>query len=328
MVFIAFVALAAPGVSGHQDSGRPVAAHVIRGRVVDPHQLRPQDAVLMLGHVVNGGFGSVPVSTAADGSFVTRAVDPGTYVLQLVRTPHSATTPATAVGLTFVQVDTSDVSGVNVEVRPDTALTGRFRMETANPGAAWPTQIVVSAILALDGMPSLDAVPAAGAPAGRFVLHNAFGPRVLRCGYTLAPGTWWWPSHVLLDGVDVTNVPTDFSTHENGRLEIVFAAHPARITGTVVDSRGNAVSAPWILAMAADVTRRQEWATTSDVAQGNTSGRFSLPARPGQYLVSAFGQGTFDSWAAARRQILRFGSRGVRVDVHEGKNSPVTLTVQ
>jgi hypothetical protein len=88
------------------------------------------------------------------------------------------------------------------------------------------------------------------------------------------------------------------------------------------------MSAPWILVMAADVTRRQEWATTSDVAQGNTSGRFSLPARPGQYLVSAFGQRTFDSWAAARRQILRFGSRGVPVDVNEGKNSPVTLPVQ
>ena len=61
--------------------------------------------------------------------------------------------------------------------------------------------------------------------------------------------------------------------------EDLFAAHPARIAGTVVDTRGNAVRAPWILVVAADGTRRQEWATTSAVAQGDTIGRFSLPAR-------------------------------------------------
>jgi hypothetical protein len=327
VVFVVLIALAMPGVPLHQDTGGAVPGHVIRGRVVDPHQLRPKDAVLMLGHEMNGGFGSVPVSTAADGSFVTRPVAPGTYVLQLVRTPHSTTSAATPVGLAAVRVDTSDVSGVSVEVRRDTALTGRFRMETDRPGTAWPQQIVVNAILALDGMPSLDSVGAEGAAAGRFVLHNAFGPRVLRCGYTLAPGAWWWPSHVLLDGVDVTNVPTDFSAHENGQLEIVFVAHPARITGTVVDSRGNAVRGPWIVVVAADAARRQEWATTSDVAQGDTVGRFSLPARPGRYLVTAFVEDRFESRVAARRQILRFGSRGVPVDVQERRDSTVTLTV-
>ena len=328
LVLIVVVALAAAGVSRVQDIRKRDLRHVIRGRVVAPARFRPQDAVLMLGHEVSGGFSSMPVSTAADGSFVTHPVAPGTYVLQVVRTPHSATTAATVVGLTIVRVDASEVSGVNVEVRRDSTITGNFRIESDSTGTAWPPQIVVNAILALDGVPSLDPVTAAGAPAGRFVLHNAFGPRVLRCGYTLAPGTWWWPSHVLLDGVDVTNVPTDFSTHENGQLEIVFAAHPARITGTVVDARGNAVRAPWILIVAADVTRQQEWATTSAAAQGDTVGRFSLPARPGRYLVSAFRQTTFDSWPTARRQILRFGWSGVPLEVDKGRNSAVNLTVQ
>ena len=123
-------------------------------------------------------------------------------------------------------------------------------------------------------------------------------------------------------------MPTDFSTYENSQLEIVFATHPARITGTVVDTRGNAVRAPWIFMVAADAIRRQEWATTSDVAQGDTLGRFSLPSRPGRYLVSAFAQSTFDSWPSARRQILRRGSGGVPVQLDARRNSTVKLTVR
>ena len=148
------------------------------------------------------------------------------------------------VGFNIVTVGTADVSGVTVEIRRDTALTGRFRTESDNPSAEWPPHLSVGAFLALEGMPMLPGPGADGAPAGRFVLRNAFGPRVLRCGYTLAPGNDWWPSQVILNGVDITNVPTDFSAHENGRLEVFFTQHPARIAGTVIDADGQPVRAP------------------------------------------------------------------------------------
>jgi hypothetical protein len=148
-------------------------------------------------------------------------------------------------------------------------------------------------------MPLLNGTVAEGAPAGEFALRNAFGLRVLRCGYTLAPGSWWWPSRVILDGVDVTNVPTDFSEHENGRLEIVFTQHPARIAGTVTDAQGRRVTAPWIMVTPADRASWQHWATTSIVGQGDPTERFSIPALPGQYRVNALPQTTFHSWGCA-----------------------------
>ena len=205
----------------------------------------------MLGREDGGSFVSIPVSIGADGSFITPRLSPGTYVLEVVRTPHSATKRAT-VGLTIVRVGAADVPGVTVVVRRDTAITGRFRMESDNPQAEWPPHIVVNAFLALEGTPVMYGTVADGAPAGKFVLRNAFGPRILRCGYTLAPGTWWWPSRVILDGVDITNVPTDFSAHEDGQLEVVFTQHPARIDGTVADVQGQPVRAPWILVSAED----------------------------------------------------------------------------
>jgi hypothetical protein len=80
------VALGAPGASRVQDSGSTDLRHVIRGRVVDPARLRPLDAVLMLGYESSGAFRSVPVSTVADGSFVTRPVAPGTRACSAVVT--------------------------------------------------------------------------------------------------------------------------------------------------------------------------------------------------------------------------------------------------
>lgn len=127
-----------------------------------------------------------PVTIAPDGSFVTPPLNAGTYILQLVRTPQSFEHAEAVVGFRIVDVGTSDVSGITVDVRRDTAIRGRFRMESDDPAAEWPTHIGVSAYLALEGMPLGPGIHAEGAPAGEFVLRNAFGPRVLRCGWALA----------------------------------------------------------------------------------------------------------------------------------------------
>jgi hypothetical protein len=105
----------------------------------------------------------------------------------------------------------------------------------------------------------------------------------------------WWPARVLLDGVDITNVPTDFSAHETGRLEVVFTQHPARIAGTVIDVSGQPVRAPWILVMSADPALQQEWAATNEVAQGNTKGRFSIAVMPGRTSSPLFRKRHSDS---------------------------------
>lgn len=99
---------------GQQQSS---ACYTIPGRVSDPHNLRPAEAVLMLGSQQGDSFASAPVRLQRDGTFVTDAVAPATYVLRLVRTPHSSTHAATDVALTIVEVREADVTGVVVEVR-------------------------------------------------------------------------------------------------------------------------------------------------------------------------------------------------------------------
>lgn len=302
--------------------------YLISGRVVDPHRLRPEAAVLMLGREEDGGFGSVPVPVGADGSFTTRRLPPATYALEVVRTPNSSTKPATVVGLSLVSISAADMTGVEVTVERDTAVTGTFRMESDNAAAQWPTMIIVNAFLALDGAPLLNGAGAEGAPAGRFVLRNAFGPRVLRCGYSVTEGSPWWPTRVLLDGSDVTNVPTDFSTHENGQLEIVFTQHPARLAGTVNDRQGRPVRGAWVLVFGADRSLWQPWATTSHAVQADEQGAFRFASLPGRYLVRVLPPTAFPSERLALKQMERYASGAVSVELGQRERKMLRLAVQ
>jgi hypothetical protein len=322
--------IAAPLTAALQDFGPAPNGRTISGRVLDPHQLRPEDLTLMLGRPNGRGDGVSyqPIRIDSDGAFVTEQLASDTYVLRLVRTPHSATKPEMLVGLALVTVAASEVSNVTVEVRRDTAITGTFRMESDNSAAVWPPHIAVGAYLAVDGMGFLDSAGADGAAGGKFILRNAYGPRVLRCGYTLAPDSKWWPSQVILDGVDITNVPTDFSAHENGHLEVVFTQHPARIRGTVTDESGQPVRAPWILVAAADPALRQHWSSMLHAVQGNTRGEFSIAVTPGRYLVAAVPQETFTSYPMTQRNILPMTSTGLAVEVTTREIKDVKIPIR
>ena len=322
-------ALGAPLTSAFQNFGAVSNGHTISGRVIDPHQLHPEDLTLMVGRPDGDGMSSRPIRIDANGSFVTERLGSDTYVLELVGTPNSPTKPSTTVGLTIVPLGTSDVSDVIVEVRSDTAITGTFRMESDNPAAVWPPHIHVLADLALNEMTFLGSRGADGAPGGKFVLRNAFGPRVLRCGYTLAPNSRWWPSQVMLDGLDITNVPTDFSAHENGRLEVWFTQHPARIRGTVTNATtGRPVPAAWVLVAAADPALRQDRSSMLHEVQGNTRGEFSVAVTPGRYLVAAVSQEKFVTYQAARKDILRMTSGGLPVEVKTREIKDLNLRIQ
>jgi hypothetical protein len=304
-----------------------VKGHVISGRVMDPLGLRPPEAILTLGVEDNGGFSAAPIQTQADGSFVTPQLRPATYVLQVVRTPHSPTQRATVVGLTIVPVTTADVTGVTVVVRRDTALKGRFRMESDNPAAPRPKAIIVNAYLALDGAPLLNGTVAEGAPGGRFVLRNAFGPQVVRPGYMLS-GASWWPTRILLDGADITNVPTDFSKHQDGELEVVFTQHPARFEGTVRDREGRPAPRAWVLLCAADRNLWQAWATTSQAVRADANGVFRLTSLPGRYHARALAPSTFLSRSNARQRAAQLAPGGLAVELGERELKTFDLVIR
>ena len=324
-VLIAAVDLAPPADARAVQPGVRTDAlaseYTISGRVLDPKGLKTKDAILQIWRRDPDGEGSsgVPVPTAADGSFVTARVPSGTYLLEVVRTPYSTKAPATTVGLRMVTVTGANVDGADVEVHKDFALQGRFHMESDNPRAPWPPHIVVNAFVALHGTSLWKGTVADGAPGGRFVLRNAFGPRVVRPGYSLEPGVSWWPSRVLLDGKDVTNIPTDFSHHPNAQLEVVFTQHRAGLDGIVQTADGRPAPGAWVMLCAADPKLREAWATTSHAVRTDPTGRFRITTLPGSYLARAYAPNAFASRAIALQHLadIEAGAQAVQVAERE-----------
>jgi hypothetical protein len=304
------------------------AGFVISGHIVDPHRLRPQTATLLLGHQEGSSYSSTPVEVAADGSFRTVRVTPGTYVFELVRDAFAPGAHGGVIGFATATVAASDVSGVRIDVRRDSTITGRYRLESDNPRAEPPPHIHVIAFLALDGESILTHSPPENGPDNTFVLRNLFGPRVLRCGYQLAPGSFWWPSRVLLDGRDVTNVPTDFSHHPDARVEVVFTQHPARLAGMVKNAQGQPAPAAWVLVTGSDPASWQPWATTSEVVQTNARGQYAVVVPPGEYRVNAVPEVRFPSRTVARSGMSRVAFGGVAVAVKDRETTRVDVTLQ
>ncbi len=231
------------------------------------------------------------------------------------------------IGFSIVTVTTADVTGVEVTIRRDVALTGQFRMESDNPAPVWPPHITISAYLALDGMPMMPGTGADGAPGGKFVLRNAFGPCVLRAGYSLAPGHSWWPARVLLDGVDITDVPTDFSLHENGRL-VVGSRSILLLAGTVTDEQGRPIADARMVAFPSDRKLWQERSNRYHVAKADAQGQFRFAALPGQCLVRALPPDGYTSKSRlALNEFERLAVGAERVDVEQRELKTLRLTI-
>jgi hypothetical protein len=198
---------------------------VISGRVEDPLRIRPANIMLMVGYERDGLGVAYPVTIAANGTFATNTLLPAKYVLTLVRDPYSATRKSMPIGLAIAEVVNADVTGVNVTIRPDVTVVGRFRAES---GIQLPSGSVVTACLSDEGLRVAACQVAESAPDGRFLLRNAFGPRFLQVDWPASPTQRNNKPRVLLDGKDVTDVPTDFSANPSADLQIVLSSPRAK----------------------------------------------------------------------------------------------------
>jgi hypothetical protein len=300
---------------------------IITGHIVDPHQLRTPDMTLLMWYQTRPYASSGdPIPLAADGTFVTPPLLPGTYVFEATRASSSAA--ADLRGVAVVGVGVSDVSNVRLELRRPTVLTGRYRMESDDPEARWPSHMYLIANLALDGLDLGTSHVFEGGPNGTFVLRNAFGPRILKYGGGQEPGRSWWPARVVLDGKDITNVPTDFSRHEGGALEFVLTQHPPRLEGTVTDAYGRLAGLAWVVAIGADRGATQPWSARTFIERSGPTGRFSMPVTPGRFRIHALPGGAFQRIEEGRYGLSGIGPGGTPVTVQPREQKTVALTLQ
>lgn len=325
------VTLIAPGGSVQRSSVHAVypPTLAISGRVVDSRGGVPRNLVVVTWRESGMGFGGSSVRLGENGEFAARGLEPGTYVLQArPRGEPGGGPPGSEGGVAIVILEDADLTGVTITTRPGTNVRGTVRFEAERPGAATP-RVVVNAVVPVREMTQGPMVSSGAAVDGAFVLNNVHGEVVLRCGWTRpASGERWWPKAVLLDGADITNVPTDFESRPDGRLEVVFTERFTGISGRIVDEAGRPVPDALAVVLSANPDLWQGWSTTTEVPRVDATGRFTVGVLPpGDYLAVAFPAGAFSSTSAVLNHVRDLVPLATRVVVSGGERAPVELVI-
>lgn len=264
--------------------------HSISGRVITSTGAPTREPFLMLGYDDGDSGKGESVAISPDGSFRTRELRAGRYLLVAgpLAEPNQPDGPAER-GVVAVTIRDADLTAVLLQTRPSIAVRGHVRYDGAGPPPSRSGGHVFAAP-AFDGIGITGTTPSANIAAdGTFALWVAPGPSVIRGAYGSFrdPSHSWWTGPVLLDGRDITNVPTDFEQHSDGKIELVLTDHPAGVEGLVFDETGLPVEGATVVVFGADPDLWRPWATSSQVIKTNADGYFGLTLPPGPALAVA-----------------------------------------
>lgn len=232
-----------------------------------------------------GGGMSSGVDLREDGTFEIRGVKPGSYALQVspMRSGPDDDPGADAeFAHMLVAVLDSDVEGVALVTHSGASVSGEVVYDEPPPPSAQP---------ALVGAPPVSRrmfnswSQAKVASDGTFVLRGLFQRRVIRL---MSPPRGYWLSAVTLDGVDITDKPTEFKPGATSRVVITMTRRMAELSGRVLDGQGKPRPETAVLAFSDDRAQWFQAATTTRFGGSDDKGEYRLNGlRAGTYLIIA-----------------------------------------
>jgi len=252
---------------------------------------------------VDGGT-SLGQPIEADGTFRVEDLTPGRYVVSArpAFDPARKSADGAEGAFTMVTVVAQDVGPVHLRTTPMHSMQGRVRFESDDPDPVKPLHLHLSASTVMRGAAAETYASGARLQAdGSFTLYNLLGPTIVRFGMEMQPGHFWYAGPVLLDGKDITNVPTDFAEHQGSDLEVIFTQRCSAIAGRARDASGTPIPGAYVIAMSADSSLQEAWSSTTMATQADDNGRYWMNLPAGPYLVAAVAPTTFLSWEHARR---------------------------
>ena len=229
------------------------------------------------------GFGAM---VTPNGAFVIRNVPPGEYdVIARYSAPADPSVPRPDANqeLATVKVDvsTGDVEGLVLVTRPGATVTGDVVFDDPLPQGAHANLFAQSA----------DRRPFMGAPMielkeKTFTMRSVFGPVLLRGSVAAGPG--WGLKAVLLNGKDITDVPTTFTASDSGHLQVVFTARAPGLEGLVLDDAGKPTMEATILVFGQDPATWQSRSSFVRTTRAIKDGKYGLNGlREGRYFAVA-----------------------------------------
>jgi len=302
--------------------------YTLSGRVADDHGQPVRDVTVRIGHESDGAFIAESCDVGPDGVFRSPDLEPGLYVVDASASSQDSAT--TMGGYAAVTIRDADVADVAVTLHRSAVFAGQVKFESERGGDAPRPPIAVHAFLAVERMRMNHSAVASVADDGTFILRDLHGPRLIRVGYAGASNSSpWWLKAVRLDGVNVTNVPIDFSTKPSARLEVVFSDRPTAVVGVVHDEAGLPVEGARVLLFAEDESMWAAWSTAVQSGTSDENGRFwfvdAMPA--GDYRAIAVRDNAPPSVAAAVEELPRLDRFATTIAVGESKVARIELMI-
>ena len=257
----------------------------VSGVVLDSRGMPLASANGVLSRAAGLNAGSLGFTSDALGRFSLPAVEPGDYTLIVgggswasavgpSGRPENAELPMTIA---------TDIEDIVIITQPGVTVSGRIVWAETPPAS--PPRLRI-AFRRGDG--SIARSPDIVATVGddlRIQAADLFGPRLVRVS---GLGGDWAVKGVVLNGVDITDIPTIFTREHDGQLQVVLSSRLSAIEGEVRDEHGKPAADAMVYVFSED---RRSWSLASPrtvFSDVRPDGRFTVGRLTGgSYLVIA-----------------------------------------
>jgi hypothetical protein len=290
-------------------------------------EAQPNMSVMLMRSDDIGG-GSVGSSVNLNGTFTVRNLPPGQYEVVARHTPPRApgAVPTGPEPQEFasvqVEITTSNVDGLALMTRPGAVVTGEIVYDDTPPAGARTNLFAEPGLRrSLMGGPYIELKDST------FTMRNVFGPVVLRG--SMGAGRNWALASVLLNGNDITDVPTTFTAGDSGHLQVVFTSKAPAVEGLVVDESGKPTMDAMVVLFAQDPStwpRRSSYLRTTRAIK---DGKYAINAlREGRYFAVAVPLDIAVSTAEPDAELMATLSKvATAVVLNPGEKRSVDLTL-
>jgi hypothetical protein len=280
------------GIEIHLRRGAAAArALTVAGMVTGLPEGGRANVTLRFGESSDKRFNALTSETAPDGKFSFGGLQPASY--GVVAQYSSGKTGMLSQVVNF-QLDSSDQTGVNLNLRAGEELNGTIEIAgDTPPGASAEKRTVrLEPAESSDGW-GIEATPGETGQSGAFRLTNVTAGR-FHVEVEPLPDNAFIKS-VALDGVAVPDSILDFSRGVNGsRLKITISLNGGQISGKVLGHDGE----PLVLPLAMVMLWKDEKEIEADDSNRATNGEYSIKAlRPGKYRLVAIDTLEVGDWA-------------------------------